>query len=80
MNKKELFWNSSPIGIIEDLKNDIFKVYGKWNPYRSIAHLNFMKSLRSDPEPRIFIGSKNSELNGTLCYIEDGEIEINIGL
>ena len=78
MNKKELFWNSSPIGIIEDFQINNFKMCGTWNPYRSLSHLKFVDSLLANPSPRIFIGSSNSELNGTLTRIKDGIIEINL--
>ena len=78
MNKFEVFWNSKPIGLIEDMKSDNSRIHGKWNPYRSLSHLQFIDSLNSDPEPRLFIGSENSELNGVLSCIKDEEIEIDL--
>ncbi len=66
MTKTSLRWHDEIVGFIEDMKGEMFDVYGKWIPLDTKATHDFLAAIESGEEVLVQIGSRESEMTGVV--------------
>jgi thymidine phosphorylase len=76
MTTTDVFWKGEKIGVIVLPTIDNFHLYGAWRPVEGLAVANFAAATQRDDEATIFLGSAESNLQGTVAMLSEAEIEI----
>ena len=73
--KQPILWKNEIVGFVEDMKVDMFDLYGKWIPANTIATSNFINFLIQGEILWIKVGE---HIDGTIEFIPDDTINIKL--